>query len=287
MRTLAHMSDLHFGRVDPAIVEGLLASLRADAPDLVVVSGDLTQTASHSQFRQARDFLARLPVDHLVIPGNHDIPGWNLLERFTQPLGRYRRYIAREINPSYVDDELAIQCLNTARPLVLSLHMGEGFLLYRQLNRARSFFRAQAQGRFRIVVTHHPFMPAPEPRHRRVVGRATAALRAFEALDVELLLAGHLHQAFSGDVSEHHTFVRRSMLVIQSATTTSTRLRGEENAYNRIVIDGHDSVSVEMMVWNGQLFERVATTAFTRRGQRWIQALPEEPKLIDRPDEKP
>ena len=85
MRTLVHLSDLHFGRVDEALLEPLIESVRAAKPDVVVVSGDLTQRARTGQFRDAAAFLARLPSPQIVVPGNHDVPLHNMLARFPDP----------------------------------------------------------------------------------------------------------------------------------------------------------------------------------------------------------
>src|ERR1700750_2534822 len=98
MRRLAHLSDLHFGRVDPAAVEGLLHSLEAAGPDLVVVSGDFTQSARSEEFRAARAFLDRLPAPVFAVPGNHDLPQWNPVERLVRPYDRYRRVIAPDLD---------------------------------------------------------------------------------------------------------------------------------------------------------------------------------------------
>ena len=116
MKTIAHISDVHFGREDPEIVAGLLASVERAKPDVVVVSGDLTQRAKKRQFRAARAFLRELPkVPQIVVPGNHDVSTTNLFERAIRPLARYRRYITEDMNPFYEDDEVAIAGLNTVR----------------------------------------------------------------------------------------------------------------------------------------------------------------------------
>ena len=94
MRTIVHLSDIHFGRVDPRLVAPLVDAVRAAAPDLVAVSGDLTQRARRRQFEQARAFLDKLPPPILAVPGNHDVPLFNLPARFLDPFGGYRRHIA-------------------------------------------------------------------------------------------------------------------------------------------------------------------------------------------------
>src|SRR5690242_14627277 len=94
MRTIAQISDLHFGREIGAVIESLLVSLAQHGPDLVVVSGDLTQRARMSEFTQARRFLDRIAEPKLVVPGNHDLPLYNIAARLVRPLRNYNRFIA-------------------------------------------------------------------------------------------------------------------------------------------------------------------------------------------------
>src|SRR3954449_12672383 len=117
MRTVAHLSDLHFGRTDPALIEPLLAALGAVRPHVVVVSGDLTQRARKKEFEQARDFLARIRFPLIVVPGNHDVPLYRVWERFLSPLGNYQRIVQRDLEPFFVDGEMAVLGINTARSL--------------------------------------------------------------------------------------------------------------------------------------------------------------------------
>src|SRR2546423_11611694 len=119
MRKLIHLSDLHFGRVDPVLIDPLIRVIREVAPDVVAVSGDLTQRARSYQFQQARFFLDALPKPQIIVPGNHDIPLHNVFARFLEPLTKYKRYIAEDLNPIYEDEEVAIVGVNTARSLVL------------------------------------------------------------------------------------------------------------------------------------------------------------------------
>ena len=99
MRTVAHLSDLHFGREDPRVVEAVLQDVDAQHPDLVVVSGDLTQRARRGQFQAARAFLDRFKAPVLVVPGNHDIPLFDLARRFFRPLKRYRSFGKFGVSP--------------------------------------------------------------------------------------------------------------------------------------------------------------------------------------------
>src|SRR5688500_4193406 len=122
MRTLVHLSDLHTGRVDPAVLAALISSIARAQPDLVVLSGDLTQRATTTQFREARAFLDALGAPTLVIPGNHDVPLLNVARRFFGPLDRDQRYITSDLEPVVMDDEMIVVGLNTARALA----WGEG-----------------------------------------------------------------------------------------------------------------------------------------------------------------
>src|SRR5437868_2776966 len=118
MRTIAHLSDLHLGRVDGALLDPLRRRLRELEPDLVVVSGGLTQRARLEQFRAARAYLDTLPGPQLVVPGNHDVPLYNVFQRFVRPLARYRRVVSRDLQPVFIDEEIAVIGVNPARSFV-------------------------------------------------------------------------------------------------------------------------------------------------------------------------
>lgn len=273
MRTVAHISDLHFGRIDRLVVEGLVADLMRVAPDMVVISGDLVQRAKDSHFRQARAFLERLPFPVMVVPGNHDIPVYNVFLRFTNPLRLYRHYISRDLSPVHVDTEIAVLGLNTARSAILDF--SEGRLNQIQIARIKEVFGALPPTVFKILFTHHPFLPPPDAPATRLVGRHRLVVPMLEACGVDLVLAGHLHRAYSGDMMTHHTQVARSILVAQASTATSTRRRNEANAYNRIVIgreDGAHTVTLEVRSWDGAFFTPGPVSRYHRDGDRWTLA---------------
>ena len=266
MRTIAHLSDLHFGREDRAVVEALVEDVREHRPSLVVVSGDLTQRARSGQFRAARAFLDRLPAPWLAVPGNHDLPLFNVAARVLFPLGAYRRHVSGDVEPFLHDEELAVMGVNTAR----RAKWKDGRLSARQVERIRERFGPIPERVFKVVVTHHPFVPAPGTEDPAVVGRGFEALQAAERAGVDLLLAGHLHLGFSGDVRPYYLSLRRSMLVAQAGTATSNRHRGEPNTYNRITVDP-PHLSIEVRAWDGARFGDRGKVRYVKKEDEWTR----------------
>jgi 3',5'-cyclic AMP phosphodiesterase CpdA len=265
MKTIAHLSDLHFGTEIPAVVEGVVADVNVLKPSLVVVSGDLTQRARGGQFTHARDFLALLPKPQLIVPGNHDVPLYDVTRRFLAPLHRYRRYINAEVDPVYEDDEMCIVGLNTAR----SFTWKNGRLSVEQIE-AMGRRLAQAGTRHKIVVTHHPFLPPPHDTGIALVGRAARAIPLLDEWNVDLLLAGHLHQGYAGDIRAHYPAARRGIIAAQAGTATSGRTRDEPNAYNWITLERH-RITITVRAWNGRAFAPLGTITYMRNAQGWIR----------------
>lgn len=228
MRTLVHLSDLHFGRVDYALVQPLIDAVRALAPNMVVVSGDLTQRARTMQFIEARAFLDALPEPQIVVPGNHDVPLWNPLARFGRALEKYRAHISDDLEPFHRDEEIAVLGLNTARSLTIK----NGRINQAQLRTVRARFGPVEPGIVRIVATHHPFDLPEGYGEEDLVGRAELSMRALAECRIDILLAGHLHISHSGHTFERYRFAGHNALAISAGTALSNRRRGENNAFN-------------------------------------------------------
>lgn len=271
MRTLVHLSDLHFGRVDAALVPALVETVNRIAPDLVAVSGDLTQRARSAQFIAARAFLDALAAPRIVVPGNHDVPLHNVLARFARPLDKYRRYISADLEPAYVDAEIAVLGVNSARALAFK----NGRINAAQLERVRERLAPLPRDVTRIVVTHHPLDLPEQYGERDLVGRARLAMRTFAACGVDLLLAGHMHLGSSGSTAARYRSEGVAALAVQAGTATSTRGRGEPNSFNVVRIE-RPRITIERWAWSeaAAQFALAAAEPFLLDGGRWRAAEP-------------
>jgi len=266
MRTLVHLSDLHFGRVDQALLNPLRALVERIGADVVVISGDLTQRAKEEEFEQARAFLDSLPGPQVIVPGNHDISLYNVFRRFIKPLSRYKRFITDDLDPVYIDDEIAVVGVNTARSLTIK----DGRVSHEQIASMRARLAGLAPDVTRIVVTHHPFDLPESFEKRDLVVRAPLAMEVFAETGVDILMAGHMHASHAGSTAARYQIDEYAALVVQAGTATSTRGRGEVNSFNVIRVE-RLRVEIDRYGWDvvhGD-FSLVSTEKFIRAGSIW------------------
>ena len=185
-------------------------------------------------------------------------------------MAHYRRYISSDLRPVYLDDELMVMGINTARSFtpVLNGFWKDGRISEEQLLDIELRAKDLPPSVFKIVVTHHPFIPPPKERIHGIVHGAARALREMEKRGIDMLLAGHLHMGYSGDVRTHHEAVKRSILSVQAGTATSTRRRNEPNAYNIIKVNP-DHVTIQVRKWDGTAFINGDRTHFSKIEGIW------------------
>jgi len=267
MRTLIHLSDLHFGRVDPTILAPLVKFIGEIKPDVVAVSGDLTQRARTAEFVAAREFLASIPFPQIVVPGNHDVPLHNIISRFARSLDHYTRYISADLQPSYADSEIVVAGVNTARAWTWK----DGRINQPQLEKLRALLQAAPSRATKIVVTHHPF-DLPAGASGRVVGRSRLAMKTLAECGVDLLLAGHFHIADTTQTAKRYKTSGYSAIIVSSGTSTSTRGRGQPNSFNVIRID-RPNLTIERRTWQptSGLFDVLSVEMFRHTGSEWAR----------------
>ena len=267
MTTLAHISDVHFGREDPTLVKGLVAALHKCEPDAIVVSGDLTQRAKKKQFRAAQLFLEELPrVPRLVVPGNHDVSTTNLFERMAHPLRRYKRYITRDLAPFLSVGDAAIAGINTVRLLSTK----DGRINGTQVRKACEQLGAADAGQVRVVVTHHPIDLPMEDLQHPTLTRAAMAMAGFARGKVDLFLSGHLHSGLSLLSGVRYRLPGYSAVVVHAGTAVSTRTRTQPNGWNLIRLE-RDAMEVRAMTWTGRKFGVERVSRFHKRAQGWVR----------------
>ncbi len=266
MRRIVHLSDLHFGRVDPQVLEPLRRRVEAIAPHLVVVSGDLTQRARPRQFREAKAFLDTLPMPQLMVPGNHDVPLFNVFQRLLTPLNKYRRIIGADLEPAYIDEEIAVVGVNTAR----SFTWKDGNIDRKQVESVMAKICGLEESVVKIIVTHHPFDVPEGHDESEMVDHAARAMEEFAKCGADIMLSGHLHKTNTSSSAERYKIPGHAALIVQAGTATSVRARGETNSFNVLHITAAD-VAIERWQWNNHSkhFELGGTERFLHAPDGW------------------
>lgn len=266
LKKIVHISDLHFGTVERKIADAIIADINTLKPDLVVVSGDLTQRARKGQFRAAKEFLDKLNSKKIIIPGNHDIPLFNLFMRFLFPLTNYKNIISQDISPFYQDETMAVLGINSAR----SLTWKSGRISMEQIDYMKEKLCTIDNKIFKIIVTHHPFIPPPGEPGIRLVGRSAKAIHIMDKCSIDLLLAGHLHQGYSGDVRPFYPSENSSIISAQAGTAISKRIREVPNGFNFMQVNKQEII-ITIREWDGFVFKESLTTHYQKVKNEWVK----------------
>jgi predicted phosphodiesterase len=256
MRTVVHISDLHFGRNDPRVARALLPQVRRMAPDVVAISGDLTHRARRRQFRHARAFIDALPKPRVVVPGNHDVPLYNVIARALYPLRGFRRWISPDLQPSYADSAIVVAGINTTRSMTIK----GGRVRESDVRHVCRLFSNVGTDAVKIVVAHHPFDDV-------------AHVEALSHCGADVFLTGHLHVSYAGATAVRYSTGGRSAIAVEAGTAISTHMRGEPNGFTLLRI-ATDHVVVVPFQWRDErdTFEEGVQQAFMRVGDSWEAA---------------
>ena len=237
MTTLLQISDAHFGTERPPVVSALLQLAKDQAPDLVVLSGDITQRARGSQFRAARQFADQLhPAALLAIPGNHDIPLFNIAARVFAPYGNYSRAFGGNLEPEFETRDLLVIGLNTTRP---KRHK-DGELSLEQIDRVAERLQRASTLQLRIVVVHQPVLAVRDSDQENLLERHRVAVPAWAAAGGDIIMGGHIHLPYVRSLRTTFPDLPRDIWTVQAGTSVSSRLReGTTNSVNIVRSDGH------------------------------------------------
>ncbi|MDB6453847.1 metallophosphoesterase family protein [Falsirhodobacter sp. 20TX0035] len=260
MRRIVHLSDLHFGRTSPALLEPLLDEVNALAPDLCVISGDFTQRARRWQFEEARSFIDRINAPILAVPGNHDTPLDNLWIRLTRPWDRYREFIDKNLEPTFENDRMRVVGVNTVNRWVHQT----GRLSSRALKRVCTAF-ADAGDKARIVVLHHP-LEHLEGSDKRLMRGSAKALKALAECGADVVLCGHIHTTHIGPFT-----TAPGLLFVQAGTGLSTRLRLQDNSFNVLDVSRAEMSVRAISASADAVFEETAAHTFRRAPEGWLR----------------
>ncbi len=249
MPRLIQLSDIHFGAQDVAALAAATTYVATTTPELVLITGDITQWGHQDEFIAARAWLRGLTVPTISTPGNHDTPWMGLLERIILPFRRYERAIGPSREADFAGPGFAVRTLNSARGWQIRLNWSKGEVGRRQTARAIRSLRGASPDAVRLLACHHPLMEVPgEPMTSRVRGGRRAAQRLCAA-GLDVVLTGHLHAPFVQALpfGDERTFA-------VGAGTLSLRQRGARPSFNVIEIEG-DRLSITVMAWTGQRLE--------------------------------
>ncbi len=229
MMKILHLSDLHFGTERPELITCLYEQCKMLAPDIIVISGDLTQRATHSQYRAVMHFLSPFNTAILCVPGNHDISLYNPIERFFYPYAKYRKWVAMHTDSQFIKDDIAIIGINSVTPYKAM----SGYVTDGQLQKVSKFFAANNVAT-KIVVMHHNLIAAE--RHR-IINDADKILNAFANSGVNFVLAGHIHSSKLELLNKK--YIQNKLYIITAGTATSTRTTAP-NSFNFITINKNE-----------------------------------------------
>ncbi|MEM8485141.1 MAG: metallophosphoesterase [Bacteroidota bacterium] len=260
---IAHVSDIHFGRIAfPHILDALIEDVAQANVDMVAVSGDLTQRALHKQFREALAFLNRFTAPYMVVPGNHDVyPWWSPWMRLVKPVARFQTYFGADLVRTHEQEGLAVMGFNSAHGLTIK----GGKVTSAIVRGISDFFDRQPAGAFKVLMLHHHLTTLEGLIPHDISINGTEALAAAQASQVDLILCGHAHVSHVESLEIDN---EKGPVVASAGTATSSRGRRSNrhrNFYNLIeILPGAYSIHERTYKPDDQCFAQSRTFHFNR-----------------------
>lgn len=236
MTLLLHISDPHFGTEQQPVVDALLQLAGTHRPDLVVLSGDITQRARRAQFSAARAFVDQFgKTPFLIVPGNHDIPLYNVFARAMHPYANHRRVFGDDLEPVFESDTLLVIGVNTTRPY----RHKDGEVSPQQAERVAQRLEHAKPGQLRVIVTHQPVLAARANDVKNLLHGREHAVRRWAQAGADLIMGGHIHLPYVLPLKAAFRDLPRRMWAVQAGTSLSSRVRGAiPNSVNLIEYAG-------------------------------------------------
>ena len=235
MSLVLHLSDTHFGTERSEVSAALLQLAQEVKPEVAILSGDVTQRARRGQFDAARRFMDLLEAKvKLVIPGNHDIPLFNIAARLFNPYSNFRNAFGYELEPQFSNEDLLIIGVNTTRPW----RHKDGEVSTQQIEHVSKQLRGALPHQLRIVAVHQPIFVERDSDRKNLLHGHTHAIQAWAAAGADLILSGHIHLAYTCNLKEQLHGLARPLWTASAGTAVSQRVREEHsNSVNLIHYD--------------------------------------------------
>ena len=267
MRTIIHISDLHFGKTKPSFEKALKEVIEERSPDLIIVSGDITQRATASQFRLAHKFLSSFAAPVFLVPGNHDVPLYSIWRRFYRPYALYRKYISQDLEPQFEDEEMLVVGINTVR-ITKTI---EGRVNKKQIDRVKSILDIKRLPKLKIIVSHHPFN-MPVGHLKRPLARARLFWKSHMDSGIDLVLSGHLHNTLARYSDRAYKLSTSGPLFIQAGTALSTRYRWEANSFNVLTLSA-EQITIDRYEFekDKKVFAVKKVEHFIKKDKAWLR----------------
>jgi 3',5'-cyclic AMP phosphodiesterase CpdA len=232
MTVLLQISDPHFGTERPMVVAALLRLIDAIPPDLVVVSGDITQRARRHQFAAARAFFDTLkPTPMVIVPGNHDIPLFDPFARCFYPYANHQRAFGAELEPSFESNDVLVLGVNTTR----AYRHTDGEVSMQQIRRVAARLETARETQLRVVITHQPVAVTRTQDEKNLLRGRERAVQRWARAGADLILGGHIHLPYVLPLHDTFAGLPRKLWAVQAGTALSQRIRGTiDNSVNVI-----------------------------------------------------